>query len=139
MGRSKERAMEFGVLGPLTVTDDGGRAVLARMSKQRILLALLLCDVGSTVSTSRMIEVIWHGTPPPSPHRALQVYLHRLRSALGPFGRDRIVHRPPGYRLTVLPDELDEHRFLGMTARARLSYESGDQPLVRQVFDRDRL
>src|SRR3712207_1646812 len=105
--------MQFRVLGPLEVRD-GERSVPLGGGKQRALLALLLLHRNEVVSTDRIVDQLWGERPPATVAKALQVYVSRLRKALG---ADRIVTRTPGYRLVVRPDELDLDRFERLCAR----------------------
>jgi DNA-binding SARP family transcriptional activator len=50
--------MEFRILGPLEVVDEG-RALPLGGSKQRALLALLLLEANRPVSRDRLIDVLW--------------------------------------------------------------------------------
>ncbi len=99
--------MEFRILGPLAVEDDGRTIPLAG-PKQRALLALLLLGRGRPVSTDRLIEEIWNGTPPETALKSVQVYVSQLRKALGD---GRLVTRERGYELVVAPGEVDADRF----------------------------
>jgi DNA-binding SARP family transcriptional activator/ABC-type transport system substrate-binding protein len=99
--------MEFRILGPLEVEEDG-RPIALGGDKQRSLLALLLLGRGHPVSTERLIEEIWHGEPPATATKSIQVYAARLRSLLG---SERIVKRRRGYELVVAPGEVDADRF----------------------------
>jgi DNA-binding SARP family transcriptional activator/tetratricopeptide (TPR) repeat protein len=108
--------MEFRILGPLEVCDEGGRT-LDIGGKQRALLALLLLNANEAVSTDRLIEDLWDGNPPDTAAKALQVYVSQLRKLLG---RDRLQTRPPGYLLRVEPDELDVERFRRLQDNGKL-------------------
>ncbi len=55
--------MEFRILGPLEVSVDG-RPVSLRGPRQRALLAVLAPHAGETVSTNRLIDVLWSDSPP---------------------------------------------------------------------------
>ena len=55
--------MEFGILGPIEVTD-GGRQVSLGAAKQRALLAVLLLHANEVVPNDRAIEDLWSGRPP---------------------------------------------------------------------------
>jgi DNA-binding SARP family transcriptional activator len=99
--------MEFRILGPLEVEEDG-RPIALGGDKQRSLLALLLLGRGRPVSTERLIEEIWHGEPPATAAKSIQVYATRLRSALG---TERVLKRPRGYELVVASGEVDADRF----------------------------
>src|SRR5712691_2305377 len=99
--------MEFLILGPLAVEDDGRTIPLAG-AKQRALLALLLLGRGRPVSTDRLIEEIWSGEPPETALKSVQVYVSQLRKALGD---GRLLTRERGYELVVAPGEVDVDRF----------------------------
>jgi DNA-binding SARP family transcriptional activator len=100
--------MEFRILGPLEVVDDGGPITLAG-SKQRTLLALLLLTPNRPVSVDRLIEALWGDEPPATPANALQYHVSQLRKTLGEDAA--IVTREPGYLIRIGPDQLDLLRF----------------------------
>ena len=99
--------MEFRILGPIEVEEDGRQVPLGG-EKQRALLALLLLSRGRPVSTDRLIDDVWSGKPPPTAVKSVQVYVARLRRALGD---GRIITRGRGYELAVAPGEIDVDRF----------------------------
>jgi len=107
--------MEFRILGPLQVLDEGRELPLGG-AKQRAVLALLLLDPNRVVSRDRLIDELWHTDPPATAPTALQVYVSQLRKALG---RDLILTQPPGYLIRVSDGELDLHRFESLVATAR--------------------
>ena len=108
--------MEFRILGPLEVFDEG-RSVDVGAAKQRALLAVLLLNANRVVSSDRLIEALWGERPPATAQKALQVYVSQLRKAVG---RDSILTRAPGYELRVEPGELDLERFEALVAEERL-------------------
>ena len=95
--------MEFRILGPLEVHENG-RMIEVGAAKPRALLAVLLLNANRVVSTDALIESLWGQRPPSTATKALQVYVSQLRKALG---RERIATRSPGYELCVEPGELD--------------------------------
>ena len=99
--------MEFRILGPLEVFENGRRLDVGG-AKQRALLAILLLHANEVVSTERLIDALWEDDAPETGRKALQVYVSQLRKALG---KERIATRSPGYRLQVEPGELDLARF----------------------------
>ena len=107
--------MDFRILGPLEVSLDG-RAVPLGGKKQRALLALLLLHANEALSSDRLIDELWGESPPETVTTMLQVYISRLRKALG---AERIVTRAPGYLLHVEPGELDLERFESLAAAGR--------------------
>ena len=100
--------MDFRILGPLEVADNGREPVIAR-GKQRALLAILLLHANEVVSSDRLIEELWGEQPPASAAKSLQVHVSRLRKALEDCS-DRVVTRPNGYLLHVEAGELDLDR-----------------------------
>lgn len=108
--------MEFRILGPLDVVDEG-RAVNLPGAKHLALLAMLLLHANEVVSTERLIEALWEEEPPQGAPKTLQVYVSQLRKALG---KDRVQTTPPGYALRVSDDELDLARFRRLAEAGRL-------------------
>jgi DNA-binding SARP family transcriptional activator/tetratricopeptide (TPR) repeat protein len=107
--------MEFRILGPLEVSDNGERIELGAR-KQRALLVVLLLDANRVVARDALIEALWGERPPATATKALQVHISQLRKALG---RERIVTRSSGYELRLDPDELDADRFERLVAAER--------------------
>jgi DNA-binding SARP family transcriptional activator len=101
--------MQFGILGPLEVREDGAVLPLAG-AKQRALLTLLLLHANEVVSAERIVDELWSDESPDAGVKALRVGVSRLRKALGRTG-DRLRTRAPGYVLELEPEQLDLHRF----------------------------
>jgi class 3 adenylate cyclase len=99
--------MDFRILGPLEVLDDG-RALDLGGAKQRAALAMLAVHANRVVAHERLIEALWDEEPPETARKALQVYVSQLRKVLG---RERLETKPRGYLLRLEPDELDLSRF----------------------------
>src|SRR5688500_1954773 len=114
--------MEFRILGPVEVRDDG-RVVRLGGGKQRAVLALLLLNANRVVASERMIELLWGEQPPATAATALHGHISSLRKALGP---DVIATRPPGYVLETAIGELDLERFEQLWAEGRDALERGD-------------
>jgi DNA-binding SARP family transcriptional activator/streptogramin lyase len=112
--------MEFRILGPLEVVDDGRPVVLQR-GKQLALLAYLLLHPNELVSSDRLIDALWGEQPPPTAAKILQNAVSQLRRALG---EDRLVTQPPGYRFRLEPGELDLHRFEQLAQEGRLKRDA---------------
>jgi DNA-binding SARP family transcriptional activator len=98
--------MEFRLLGPIEVVEDG-RAIPLGGPLQRALLALLLLRANEAVSVERLIDDLWGADPPAAAGNTIQQYVSQLRKLLGP---ERILTRAPGYQLRVSPGELDVER-----------------------------
>ncbi|GHH46267.1 AfsR/SARP family transcriptional regulator [Lentzea cavernae] len=105
------KSCEFGLLGELSI-DDG--AVTLKAAKLRALLAALLLHAGRPVSQNDLVERVWD-EPPSRASSTLQVYVVRLRHALGHVGSS-IVRSSTGYRIDVEADQVDLHRFRRLVA-----------------------
>jgi predicted ATPase/DNA-binding SARP family transcriptional activator len=108
--------MDFRILGPLEVLDEGA-ALSIGGRRQRALLAVLLLHVNQVVSADRLIEALWGERVPDSGRAALHVRVSQLRKALGPGGA-QLVTRPPGYVLQIDLQHLDSHRFERLLAES---------------------
>ena len=115
-------AITFRVLGPLQV-ERSEHPVALGAAMHRRLLGALLCRAGQAVRAETLINTIWYGSPPRTARKTLQVYVRRLRQAVG---EDRVRHGPAGYALGALPGEVDAARFTDLVARARTSRRDGD-------------
>src|SRR5262245_25863324 len=115
MGLLSPERLEFSLLGPLQVASEQGVLDLGA-PKHRALLALLLLEPGRVVSVDRLIDQLWHGSPPAAATSTLQAYVSNLRRVLEP-GRAAgaparvLVTRPPGYALDIVPEQVDAARF----------------------------
>jgi DNA-binding SARP family transcriptional activator/ABC-type branched-subunit amino acid transport system substrate-binding protein len=122
--------MEFRILGPLEVSDEGRRVEIGG-HKQRALLASLLLHANEVVSLDRLIDELWGETPPPTAAKTLQAQVSRLRRSLN-GDEDPAAHmrgplqtRGHGYVLTVEPGQVDADRFQGMLGEARRARAEG--------------
>src|SRR5262245_32705556 len=89
------------VLGPLEVLSDDGDVRLGG-PKQRTVLALLVAQVGKSVSVDALIDGVWGAEPTAGARSTLQSYVSNLRTAIG----DVIVRDNAGYRLTTNPTDV---------------------------------
>jgi DNA-binding SARP family transcriptional activator/DNA-binding NarL/FixJ family response regulator len=123
--------MDFRILGPLEVLDEG-RAVTLAGGKQRALLALFLLHTNETLTTDRLIDALWGDSPPHAAAKAVQMHVSRLRKALaagagnGAVGDRLLVTRERGYELRLDPDLLDAHRFERLVAEGRGALSVGN-------------
>lgn len=106
--------MEFRILGPLQVFEEGDEIELGS-GRHRLLLGLLLLAPNEAVATDRLVEDLWEGSPPPSAAKSLQNSIVRLRKLLG----DRVVTHARGYAIRVDPEELDSVVFERLVESAR--------------------
>ncbi|SDJ00003.1 AfsR/SARP family transcriptional regulator [Nonomuraea jiangxiensis] len=90
----------------------------------RRMLAVLLCRAGEVTTIDDLIDALWHEHQPRSARKTAQLYVHRLRHALG--DGDRIVHSAAGYAIVMAPEEMDARRFTGLVAEGRAARHRGD-------------
>jgi predicted ATPase/DNA-binding SARP family transcriptional activator len=112
--------MEFRVLGPLRVQDDGAELEIRRGISRTLLIALIL-RARETVGAGSLMQVLWGEDQPRNPANALQIQISHLRKTLSSgsaAARQPIVTRPGGYALDIEPDAVDAVRFERFLARA---------------------
>jgi DNA-binding SARP family transcriptional activator len=114
--------LDFRILGSLEVYE-GGRVPI-RQGKQRALLAVLLLHANELVPTDRLIDELWGIDAPATARNTLQVYVSRLRKALG--SPELLVSQPPGYVLRLQPEQLDLHRFEHLVDEGRRTLAAGN-------------
>jgi DNA-binding SARP family transcriptional activator len=118
--------VEFGLLGPLEVRQEGARISLGG-PRQRILLAALLFQANSVATKEHLAEVLWDVLPA-APESNLRTYVAQLRRKLHEIGEpgDRLVTTASGYSLTVRPAELDLRVFRDLIERGRRARHERD-------------
>jgi DNA-binding SARP family transcriptional activator len=121
---------DFRILGPLEVTADAGPIALGGQ-KQRALLALLLLEANRVVSVDRILDALWGEQPPRTAVTSLQNLVSQLRKALG---AEVLETRMPGYRLRVLPGELDADRFRELCETARAAEPEERRTRLREAL-----
>ncbi|SUA73214.1 Regulatory protein AfsR [Nocardia otitidiscaviarum] len=107
------------MLGPLEVWTDREVEVAIPAGQLRTVLAVLLAHRGHSVSTDRLVDVLWPRRTPRDAAAALQVKVSQLRGVLAaaePSARALVASGPGGYRLDVTADAVDAGRFEAMLA-----------------------
>ncbi|MEV0386261.1 AfsR/SARP family transcriptional regulator [Nonomuraea sp. NPDC050643] len=117
------------VLGPLEVVDQN-TPIKITASMQRLVLAVLLLNVGRPVSVPQMVADFWGERPPPSARKTVHGYVWRLRGLI-----DRSCHRhietvDSGYRLRA--DDVDFVRFERLVGAGRRASAAGDLPAAER-------
>jgi class 3 adenylate cyclase/tetratricopeptide (TPR) repeat protein/DNA-binding winged helix-turn-helix (wHTH) protein len=104
--------LEFLVLGPLEVRNDGAVLPLGG-SGQRSLLAILILRANEVVGTDRLIDLLWGDEPPDSALHVLHVQVSRLRKVLesDPSNPTVLVTSARGYVLRTPVEAVDATRF----------------------------
>lgn len=131
--------MEFRLLGPFEVVDDGSSLPLGG-PRQRAVLALLAIHTAEVLSTDRIVEELWPEDPPPSAVRTVQAYVSRLRGCLrarrGPGDPDVLISRGPGYLLDVDPLQVDIILFDHLVDEATGVLAAGDPAGANEMLRR---
>jgi YVTN family beta-propeller protein len=126
--------VDFRVLGSLEVVDRG-REIPLGGAKQRAVLAILLLHAGEVVSVDRLVDELWGERPPGTATKTVQVYISRLRKALGDGA---LLTRGGGYQLDLDPDQLDANRFKRLVGDGQAALARGDArtagDLLRQAL-----
>ena len=131
--------MEFRILGPLEVRDNG-RVLELGGAKQRAVLALLLLRANEVVSLDRLIDGIWGERPPDTAAAAVHGSVSRLRKVLEPNGAPYHVIRTqaPGYVFAAGLEVVDRYRFERLAAEGKTALEEGEAArsadLLRQAL-----
>ena len=120
--------MEFRILGPLEVADEG-RTFDLRGGKVGALLAMLVLLHNQVVPVERLAEGLWGERPPDSSVNLLQGYISQLRKTLG---RQLITTRSPGYVLNVDPERVDAFRFERLLETGRAARKANQ---TEEAFD----
>ncbi|WP_367127923.1 BTAD domain-containing putative transcriptional regulator [Saccharothrix sp. HUAS TT1] len=127
--------LEIRVLGPLEVVGPGGPVPIGRPMR-RALLGLLALRARQVLSQEALIDGLWDVRPPPSALRGLHSHVAHLRRALDARGLGGLVGtRPPGYVLTVPPDQLDVDRFTRLIKADRAESPEAAARRLRAALD----
>lgn len=111
------------VLGSVELVAGDGSAVSLPGARQPALLAALAGRANEVVSSDRLITLLWGDDLPVNPEASLHSAVFKLRNSLrSAGGRDVLLTRERGYRLSLLPGDLDADRFGDLVREAR------DQP-----------
>ncbi len=113
---------------------DDGLTVQLGSAKQQAILAVLLLHANEVVTRERLIDELWGERPPATAVKSVQVYVSQLRKQL-PRDRSTITTHGDGYRVELLPDELDAIRFEGMVAAARARAAAGAADEACRLFE----
>lgn len=101
--------MDWRVLGPLEVWANGSPINLGGRQR-RLVLAILLANADQTVSTDRLIDEVWGGSPPDSARKTVQAHVAHLRGALN-GGSAFLSPSGDGYRVSPDAGSVDADRF----------------------------
>lgn len=124
--------MEFRILGPLQVVGPAGPLAM-KGGRQRRLLANLLVNANSVISSDHLIAQLWDD-PPDTARQQLHNAVAALRRCLAAAGPPRVVTDEVGYRIELDRGQLDAEVFLDAVSRARVAGEDGDPALAARLL-----
>ena len=94
-------------------------------AQQRVVLAVLLADIGRVVSTERLVDAVWADSRPRRAVNTVQAYVMRLRRLLGDDQGALIVTRGRGYELRAASGQLDAVVFERLVVSGRRELDRG--------------
>ncbi len=106
---------------------NGRRRQLGGLRQKKVLAALLL-NVDTVVTTERLVDLLWED-PPGTARRQVHNAIARLRLSLD-NARAVVVSDGPGYRAQVAVEQVDVHRFTRALTTARRAAADGDWATV---------
>jgi predicted ATPase/DNA-binding SARP family transcriptional activator len=111
------------VLGTLRASDeDSGPMPLRLGRRERAVLTLLALHGGRVVTTDRLIDELWPERPPDRAANTVQVYVSRIRRALG---ANALRRDHAGYALNIDPHGVDVARLEALAERGRRASAAG--------------
>ena len=123
-GGSYAGRVRFEVLGRLRVIDgrrrvagEEGAGLRLGGARQQLVLAMLLAEANSVVSTDALVDGLWGDSPPSAARHTVQGYVSELRKLLGPV----IEREGTGYVVRVDDSSLDSFEFESLVSRGRVA------------------
>jgi YVTN family beta-propeller protein len=113
--------IDYRILGPLEVSADG-RMIQIGGPKLRALLVILLLRANQAVPRDVLVRDLWGEHPPAGAQGSLEVYVSRLRKALGAAADGpAVATRPGGYCLLLEDGQLDVRQFERLVEQGRIA------------------
>ncbi|MFF0028905.1 BTAD domain-containing putative transcriptional regulator [Streptomyces avermitilis] len=124
--------VRYRVLGTTQALRPDGTPVPVGGARLRALLTVLALRPARTVPAALLVDEVWHGDPPADAPGALQALVGRLRRTLG---ADAVESVDGGYRLVVVADDVDVHRFERLAGEGLRALADGDPAKAAVVLD----
>lgn len=126
------------VLGPVEARASPERAWIQPPPQQRLVLALLVADLGSVCRADRLVEALWGDQQAPDAgRRRVQGLVSRLRGVLETSGESptRLRTVPGGWQLDLDRSAVDLTRFEGLVHSGAELAESGQPQQARRRLE----
>lgn len=128
--------MEFRLLGPVELWDDGKRHDLGAR-KERCVLAVLLWELGRPITAEAIIQRVWEADLSGRALSSFYSTVSRLRTRLHGISttdRDSLSRRSGSYLLDVSRDDVDVWRFRDLRGQAKAAAARGDDEHAVALF-----
>ena len=126
--------VECRLLGDVALLLDGDPVAMGGHRQQSV-LALLALQRERPITATRLADRLWPDDQPLSAIKTIQVYIARIRRALGPEAA-RISSTASGYRFALADDELDAACFERGLRQAREALAGGSSDGVVAMLER---
>ncbi len=97
--------------------------------KQRLVLALLLCEPNSVVPVDRLVDGVWDLDPPGTARHTVQAYVSELRKEIGA----QVERTGSGYTVAVDRDTLDSLDFEARVSSGRSISQSDPSAAIEEL------
>lgn len=114
--------MDFRVLGPLEIVDNGVPIRLGGLREQAV-MAMFLVQPDTIIPVERLVDAVWGDRPPATARAQIQICVSALRRLLG--DPERIRTRNPGYLFHLGTDVLDARLFEQIAAKGHTLLAEG--------------
>ena len=122
--------VEFGILGPLLLTENGRELTLPG-ARERSVLTYLLLHAGEVVSVDRLVDELWGEAPPKTARKSLRVRVTGIRHVVGD---GVLLTQASGYVVRLGRDQLDLHRFEQLVADADTAEPATASDILRRAL-----
>lgn len=120
--------MKLSVLGNLEVSHNDSQIDVGGV-KQRAILGYLVLHANQVVPTSRMLQAMWDGNPPPTARKMIQNAVSAIRRMLASHAdhgtAPALLTHAPGYQLRIDTDIVDLYRFRRLVTQGRAAISDG--------------
>ena len=115
-------------------TTVGGEGAGLRLggARQQLVLAMLLAEANTVVSTDALVDGLWGDSPPSAARHTVQGYVSELRKLLGPV----IEREGTGYVVRVDESSLDSFEFESLIEQGRVELADDPEAAPRRCVPR---
>lgn len=125
------------VLGTIEARPDPEDDWVGLAGQQRVVMALLVAELGRPCRTNRLVEAVWGEHAPPQGPRLMQTVVSRLRRVLEPASArgSRLRTVAHGWMLDLSPNRVDTGRFEQLADQAGELADAGQPSAARKHLE----